>query len=163
MAPLDRILERFLRQLGVLDEDALLHFNLAPLSLRRDMAALGVIHRTVLGLGPQHFKQWFYFDTMERRHSTRLGRRHGRQLADPYWQYGREYLNRSLVGYVSVYNLLPERIVSATKVKDFQTLLQDMVKDVAASGDTSWRTLYSTRHARTSNAMRWLADWKPQT
>ena len=40
-------------------EDALLYFGLAPLDARRDIAVLGVIHRTVLGLGPKHFQKFF--------------------------------------------------------------------------------------------------------
>ena len=34
-------------------------FNLAPLETRRDVAILGLIHRTVLGCGPRHFASMF--------------------------------------------------------------------------------------------------------
>ena len=40
------------------DEGALFVFHLAPLSVRRDIAILGVIHRMVLGRGPQ-FRELF--------------------------------------------------------------------------------------------------------
>ena len=49
---IDHIQVRFLRQLGVTQEEALLDFHLAPLNARRDMGMLGFIHRTVLGVGP---------------------------------------------------------------------------------------------------------------
>ena len=39
--------------------EALGAFNLAPLSARRGMALLGLIHRAVLGKGPQHFREFF--------------------------------------------------------------------------------------------------------
>ena len=56
---LDSVQDRFLREIGVTKEDALLHFNLAPLSTRRDMAMMGLIHRTVLGFGPSQFDRMF--------------------------------------------------------------------------------------------------------
>ena len=45
----DRVQRRFLVDIGVDETSALLEFNLAPLGLRRDIAMLGLIHRTVLG------------------------------------------------------------------------------------------------------------------
>ena len=53
LAPLDSVQGRLLRELSMSDEDALMHFNLAPLVVRRDIAMLGVIHRAVPGLGPR--------------------------------------------------------------------------------------------------------------
>ena len=52
---LDRIQDRFLEELGLSAAEALLKHNLAPLSTRRDIAMLGLIHRTVLGCGPNTF------------------------------------------------------------------------------------------------------------
>ena len=43
LAPLHNFPGRFLRELGISPEDALVHFNLAPLSSRRDMAMMGVL------------------------------------------------------------------------------------------------------------------------
>ena len=51
---LDKVQESFLRQL------VLLEFNLAPLSMRRDIAMLGIIHRAALGDGPTQFREYFY-------------------------------------------------------------------------------------------------------
>ena len=50
------------------DEDALFVFHLAPLSVRRDIAMLGVVHRTVLGWGPVQFRDTVSFSKL--RHST---------------------------------------------------------------------------------------------
>ena len=41
---------------------ALIHFSLAPLECRRDMAMLGFIHRIALGKGPPPFQQFFVKD-----------------------------------------------------------------------------------------------------
>ena len=55
---LDAVQRSFLKEVGLSDTDALLRFNLAPLSSRRDMAMLGVIHRAVLGLGPKQLHKF---------------------------------------------------------------------------------------------------------
>lgn len=59
LRPVNRILTSFLAGLGVPAVEALLKYDLAPLSTRRDIAMLGVIHRSVLGLGPELLRQFF--------------------------------------------------------------------------------------------------------
>ena len=49
---IDDVQSRFLRQINVSDEAAFDSFNLAPLSVRRDIAMLGVIHRAARGEVP---------------------------------------------------------------------------------------------------------------
>ena len=56
---LDAVQTRFLKDIGIDEQTALLRFHLAPLSARRDMALLGLIHRTVLGKGPEQFRVFF--------------------------------------------------------------------------------------------------------
>ena len=87
---------KFLKDTGVDDITALMEFNLAPLAARRDMAMLGVLHRTVLGRGPRHFKELFKLDTAGR-------------LVDPRSTIGGEMVKRSALGLVAIYNLLPGR------------------------------------------------------
>ena len=59
---LDHILERFLSSMGISSLEALVNFNLGSLSARRDIAALGIIHRVFLGRGPAHIKSWFVLE-----------------------------------------------------------------------------------------------------
>ena len=42
--------------IGIDELTAFMDFNLAPLNLRRDIAMLWLIRRTVIGQGPQHFR-----------------------------------------------------------------------------------------------------------
>ena len=44
LEPLYSFQDRFLSELGISEEDALFRFNLAPLSCRRDIAMLGLLH-----------------------------------------------------------------------------------------------------------------------
>ena len=55
----DSIQRHFLDRLGITERDALFDYGLAPLRVRRDIALLGLIHRTVLGGGVRHFDEFF--------------------------------------------------------------------------------------------------------
>ena len=118
---LDRVQSKLLSDIGVDEVTALIEFNLAPLSARRDMAMLGVIHRTVLGKGPRHFKQHFVLDSDGR-------------IVDPRRKFGGELIKRSALGLVAIYNLLPAPYKKVGSVKDFQRILQDLLKERVSQG-----------------------------
>ena len=144
----DKLQRRFLREIGVSETEALLQHSLAPLRARRDMAMLGVIHRTVLGLGPPHFQHFFRRRGGGQRHLTRLDcRRHSRQLVDPRDGSHSMLLTRSAFGLISVYNLLPQCIVDESSVKGFQSALQSMLKAKAWTGLGNWEELFCPRGA----------------
>ena len=54
----DSIQRHFLDKLGITEHAALFDYGLAPLRVRRDIALLGLIHRTVLGGGVCHFDEF---------------------------------------------------------------------------------------------------------
>ena len=148
LQPLDKVQDRFLRQAGVTQLEALLHFNLAPLSTRRDTAMLGLIHRTVLRKGPEPFQRFFVIQEATRRPFTRLQsrrERHGRQLVDPRTTTHLNCIRRSALGLVAVYNLLPLEVVRQESVKDFQSKLQELLKDRAGAGCDDWPLTFSPR------------------
>ena len=81
LARVDRIQNQFLKGMGITELEALCNFRLAPLCSRRDMALLGLIHRTVLGYGPKQFQTFFKLDATARHPEGReCDRRHNRQL-----------------------------------------------------------------------------------
>ena len=82
LAPSDKFHNKFLTEVGILAEDALFHFNLAPLTCRRDMAMLGLIHRCTLGKGPNHFKEVFKRSTAQRRNTRAGSTEHDKQPVD---------------------------------------------------------------------------------
>ena len=137
---LDRVQRRFLREVGLSEEEALLNHNLAPLNTRRDMAALGLIHRTVLGLGPPHFRTWFFpATTTPHNHATRRQTpKHNKQLHDYLQGNHTELLRRSLLRQVRVYNSLSQSTVDANSVSLFQHRLQCELKDAAANNKPQW-------------------------
>ena len=56
---INRVQRRFLRALTMSDVDALVHFRLAPLETRRDIAILGLLHRVNLGLVSKQIEDLF--------------------------------------------------------------------------------------------------------
>ena len=119
---------RFLRDCNVDEKDALLHFNLAPLTMRRDIAMLGLIHQTVLGKGPPRFKEYFKRDP-----SAKL-RRHCNHLVElPVGQLV-SVVERSALGLIGVYNLLPADAAKQTTVANLQRAIQNLVKDFFYAG-----------------------------
>ena len=139
---LDAVQRNFLRDVGVDEVNALVHFHLAPLDTRRDIAMLGLIHRTVLGKGPQQFKDFFHTNPNCRS-----------MLLDPRQSSRSPLLRRSTLGLVAVYNLLPRKVVSARSVSEFQKGLQEVVISFASSGHPQWSEVLSPRLPLTSHPL----------
>ena len=144
---LDKVQRRFLREVGLSDTEALLRYNLAPLEARRDIAGLGLIHRTVLGQGPPQFHKWFFLETRVPAYLTRLQTsKHTRHLHD-WLGEGRqtELLRRSLLGQVRTYNKLAQEEVDCKTVKTFQRTLQNKLKLKTRREEDSWQRTFSCR------------------
>ena len=144
---LDKVLPRFLAQLGISAKQAFLEFNLAPLSMRRDVAMLGLIHRCVIGEGPPHFQPFFQLCGASRTHvnTRRNAMLHSKQLVNPLQGRFLEIARRSALGLVTVYNYLPQELVDRPTVKDFQRQLQGLAKDACRQNFASWEQIYSPR------------------
>ena len=145
LAPLDRILDRFLGDLHITALEVLLNFNLAPLSCRRDIAMLGLIHRTVLGLGPSQFRRWFKRDYHPPRMTGRFSQNTIRRLEERQDLTILDVGRRSVFGLIRVYNMLPNSVVQASSVKEFQRLLTMMMKILISQEYRRWDVLLSPR------------------
>ena len=143
---IDKIQDSFLNTLMVSKKDALFNYNLAPLKARRDIGMLGVIHRAVLGEGPEHFRNHFFAKINKSQHIGRETlRRHSVQL-ETYrkWNF-LDIVPNSILGLVDVYNLLPPFTVEAGTVKEFQGRLQGMMSQLAQNDETNWDLLFCPR------------------
>ena len=125
LAPLDKIQNRFIAEVGLSEQDAFVKFNVCPLRCRRDVAMLGLIHKIVLGLAHPTFSILFPFaDLPAHVINTRLrARRHNKQILDRCDGSHSAIMHRSLFGLVNVYNLLPQAAVDCTDVSSFQRFL----------------------------------------
>ena len=117
---------------------SLRHRNLAPLETRRDLALLGLVHRTVLGRGPANFRQWF-FPATEPSHcygTRHMTRKHTKQLHDYLDGSHTELLRQSALGCTRTYNSLQQEVVDSPSVAAFQRKLQQRAKELAIQGAT---------------------------
>ena len=137
------------------DEDALFVFHLAPLSVRRDIAMLGVNYRTVLGRGPSQFRELFKFAPLDGHPARTRSQcyRHRFQLEDPRDQHHSDMLARSALGLVWDYNHLPPKIVEQPSVSRFQAELQRLVKDRAKARCADWAQSLSPRAPLSSHPL----------
>ena len=143
---LDKVQRRFLREVNLTAADALLRFNLAPLQTRRDIALLGLVHRTVLGKGPAHFRRWFFPAGRSHAHDTRQQRHsHSKQLYDHLTGDHTELLRRSPLGLARVYNSLAQNTVDSETVSSFQRKLQEQVKAELCNGSDRWEHCLNPR------------------
>ena len=152
LALLDDVQDRILNVAGVSKIEALNNHKLAPLSVRRDVAMLGLIHRTVLGQGPVQFRSVFKADVRARRDGVGKHRLQLLPLPDHYSDFilpgsrPAQYIQNSAHGLVRVYNLLPASIVEASAcVSSFQKALQALAQDRANSGRSDWESTLSPR------------------
>ena len=119
------------------------------------MAMLAIIHRSVLGLGPSQFSEYFKRASASTNPMGReCQRRHNRQLESHRRGKFLDILANSALGLVDVYNLLPSHIVEANSVKVFQTRLQDALRNAAKSGAVDWEEWYSPRRAVYAHPLR---------
>jgi len=130
---LDAVQSKFLKDIGVDEVTALIQFRLAPLSSRRDMAMLGLIHRAVLGKGPPQFAE----------HFKRVGG--SNLLYDVRKDNKSPMIKRSAFGLVAIYNMLPSKVAHTTSVSAFQKGLQDIMRECAEGDHPNWAELYSPR------------------
>ena len=67
-----------------------------------------------------------------------------------------QYIARSVLGLVVIYNRLPADIVESSKtVKDFQTKVQQLMKQRACQGHERWACIFSPRWALHNHPPHW--------
>jgi len=145
--PLDNLQESFLRQLGLTRRQAMLDHNLAPLSVRRDIAMLGLIFRCVSGDAHPELMSLFpaAAPPQHRHYTRRAANQHGRQLQEDRPGTHPALLQRSIFGLIRVWNRLPDHVVLNTEVPMFQRSLTEMVRERCRADDDSWHHLLSPR------------------
>jgi hypothetical protein len=147
LEPLDNVQESFIRQLGLTRCQAFLDHNLAPLCVRRDIAMLGLIFRSVSG--QTHADLAALFDPApptEHRHRTRrAANQHDRQLKEERPGSHPALLQRSVFGLTRVWNRLPHQVVHSTSVRAFQASLTELVRERCRAQDENWHLFLSPR------------------
>jgi hypothetical protein len=146
LLPVDPVQELFVIELGISSREALLELNLAPLSTRRDIAMLGLLHRISSGKAPPQFSKFIFPGSSlhfprDLRHQAG---RHNRQFHDPIDGTQSRMMERSLFGAIYTFNMLPQSVVDAKTTSRFQHELQNAVKALARTQHPEWDTLLRT-------------------
>ena len=139
---IDEVQDNFLRELHLSQSEAFVQFNLAPLSLRRDISMLGLLHRIVLSEAPPQFSQFIYPASSREflRGWAYTFSRHNRQLHDPLSYTSLRIMHRSIFRLIHPYNALPQEIVDLKTVKSFQKRLHVAIKECAREGIPNWES-----------------------
>ena len=146
LARLDAIQREFGAKIGLAEEQIFMEYNLAPLKLRRNIAALGFLHRVALGLAHPDIAQLFPFESSSsHRFRTRLSiHRHDKQLMDRCNGSQNDLVHRSFFGMVRIYNLLPQHAINMPTVSCFQKELTKMTRNVCQTS-RPWQSLFCSR------------------
>ena len=151
LQPVDGVQAKFLVEIGLSPEEALLDHNLAPLKARRDISMLGFLHRISIGDAPREFEAMFPLQSARsfNRGWAVNACRHDRQLRDPIDGTHTGMMERSVFGLVYCYNCLPQSVVDIKTVNGFQRALQKALKLAIQSGLSNWK-LFLKNGARSS-------------
>ena len=119
--------------------------KLAPLALRKDIAALGLLHKIQLGEAHPDFSCLFPQRVDAAPDATRHGsRRHRRQ----FWEIrcNSYYFSQSLFGLTKVYNVLPEYVVAGSSVTASQLALTKNARIACQTGRPDWIAMCNGQH-----------------
>ena len=141
---IDRVQARFFHERNISPEAVVNDYALAPLTTRRDISMLGLLHRVVLGTAPAPLAALFPRMTTARfpRDTRGAAHRHDRQLFDRCDGTQPPMFLRSIFGLVYTYNLLPQHVVIECDLPRFQRKLQIAVRRALATGLQQWPTLF---------------------
>ena len=143
MSSIDRVQTMFLEELGIAEDLAMLEFHLAPLSARRDIAILGLLHKVAMRKGPSSLQELFPLGGSHFPRSLlapSVG--HDHQLHDAIDGCQSAAVGRSAFGMIHVYNLLPKDVVEGASIKTFQRKLQLGLKRACRAGLPDWPDLF---------------------
>ena len=116
---------------------------------------LGLLREIVLGKAAPQYAEFVYFERPrnEPRGWRAKESRHSKQLHDPIDGTQSRAVQRSLLGMVYVYNMLPQSVVESQSVSSFQRKLQNCIKKLAKSKFPSWSSFFDDGIRNTSYSL----------
>jgi len=133
---IDKVQTQFIRFVGLSEVEALIHFKVAPLMLRRKIAILGLLHRCALKEAPKQLCKLFpRIEVKTMTHNTRHSAKAGDiRLLDRTDGTTSNLLKRSILGMVPFYNRLPNTVKHSKLVSTFQGKIQDATIELCKKG-----------------------------
>jgi hypothetical protein len=142
LVKIDNAQNSFLRELGMTPVDAFMEFNFAPPSLRRNVGILGLLHKRVLGKCHPMFERLFPW--LSSRFPNFRTHGHTKQLYG-HWSEIMSHTSlyyRSIFAMCDIYNNLPQNVVDADSISEFQHMLMDMVRERCTNNDDAWASSF---------------------
>ena len=142
------VLQRMRRQGGRVPPQIATHErNMAPLSMRRDTAMSGFLHKRMLGdtHGDICSLLPLSLEPEARRFIRFRSDRPSRLFQETFDGTHPALIRRSIFGLTGVYNKLPQHIVDSESCNEFQHHLNVYAKDRCRAGALEWRMIYSPR------------------
>jgi hypothetical protein len=134
---------QFLLAASISEEDALLQFNLAPLSTRRHLSMLTLLHHIRLGIAPSSLAELLPLAKSTILNFMPSSRsRHAYQFENRVGPGSPAIFTRSIFAMTGVYNDLPEWVVECKNANIFQKRCQTLIKDAAEQGRENWQTIF---------------------
>ena len=145
LAKIDAAQNKFLHDLGVSPMHAFMEFNFAPPRLRRNVGILGLLHKRVLGKCHPTFERllpWLSSKFPDFRTHA-----HNKQLYGHWAEITahQTIFNHSIFAMCDVYNSLPQNVVDAESISDFQHSLMNIVRARCQSNDADWASSFCRR------------------
>lgn len=144
LSMLDNVQNLFLETAQCSSKDALLEYNLFPLSSRRSISMLGLLHHTQIGTAPNNLNKLFpkARSTLYHFSVPSCNPSHDKQIQSCIGPRSSITLRRSIFGLIPIYNKLPAHVISAETAKLFQNRLQSMLKLRAKEGVQNWPSTF---------------------
>ena len=148
LKPLDDIQSSFLLALGISERDAFLEHNMAPLGLRRDIGALGLLHKITLGASHPAFRSLLPAAdrTNVPRYVTRdAAKLHNKTFYDRSAGSHLSAMKRSIFAAVRVHNRLPQLCVDAETVSGFQRSVTEIARTACRARKCEWQRIFQVQ------------------
>ena len=140
LTQIDRVQETFLAEIDLSAGQALMDFGLAPLQTRRDIAMMGLLFRIAKGRAPPQFNS-----VIRRAEAAPFPRnlrqpaaQHNLQFHDPIDGTAPRMMERSVLGLIYSFNMLPASMLELDSTNVFQRRLQTAVKRAYSDGFVEW-------------------------
>ena len=145
---IDFIQEKFLSDIGLTEEEALLDYNCAPLSTRRDVAVLGLLHKCNLGEAHPLLARLFFRDPSPPNRNTAIfPPLHDFRMSDNFYaSHLPSLLRSSIFSQIRIYNLLAPSLVDHNTVHDFESDLMNVVRSRCTRRVVNWQHCLSSRY-----------------
>ena len=133
--------------------------KMLPLLTRRHIAMMGLLYKIANGQAHQEFHAIFPAASPPLRSSSRIRTHHSKQLLDRCSGGHQAIMARSVFGLVRLWNILPQKVVDAPTVSQFQSQLSKCAMHLCKCDVDEWFACFSPGGATSLDQSGVLQFW----